>query len=428
MIKKIENKCIGEKTKRLDEFQTFQANNFKEISRENFQKLKTSIKKHHIFFPLVVWQNKQTLVDGHHRIKVLQELRKEGYSIPELPYIEISAKDKKELAEKLLLINSKYAKITEQGLKDFLLNFELSFDGLLEIIDLPEISLDNLESVEEFIGLTDDDEVPDVVETSIQKGDVYQLGEHLLLCGNSLESLAEIMGDQKADMVFTDPPYLMDYQGAMKGDGSKHKRHRKIKNDKLNKAEGDRFLLGIGEQIKKYCQGAFYISFHRLQIDRLMNVLSEVGLKWRNLIIWKKNHHNLSNSDYKALYEPILYGWTDDYTPIVYGWNVDHAWNGDKKEKDVWEISIPSLWEIERTKKNDLHPTMKPVELCLRAIRNSCRRREIVLDLFGGSGSTLIACEKTKRKCRMVELDEQYCQVIINRWQNFTGQTAIKIN
>lgn len=206
-------------------------------------------------------------------------------------------------------------------------------------------------------------------------------------------------------MVFTDPPYLMNYKGAIDGDGNCNKRHEVIKNDNLSKKEGDEFLDKINQMIKTYCKGAFYITFYRLGIDRYFNSMERVGLKYRNLIIWAKNHLNLSNSDYKALYEPIFYGWVNE-----------HNFYGIKGETDIWEIN--------RTKINDLHPTMKPIELCARAIKNSSLENNIVLDLFGGSGSTLIACEQLDRKCCMMELDPKYVDVIVKRWQNLTGKTA----
>jgi DNA modification methylase len=225
-------------------------------------------------------------------------------------------------------------------------------------------------------------------------------------------------------MVFTDPPYLMDFNGAIGGDGIENKRHAPIINDKMSKEDGEKFLIDVSKTIRMFCNGAWYVSFYRLGIDDLFRAMAAAGLKWRSLIIWKKNHFNLSASDYKSIYEPIITGYSDDYTPMLYGWNLEHKFHGRKGETDVWEIEIPSVWEINRTKKNDLHPTMKPVELCERAILNSSKRQQIVLDLFGGSGSTLIACEKNKRRARLMELDPKYCDVIIERWQEFTGGKA----
>jgi len=147
-------------------------------------------------------------------------------------------------------------------------------------------------------------------------------------------------------------------------------------------------------------------------------------MQWRSMIVWKKNNINLSNSDYKSLYEPIITGYADDFDPIFYGWNLEHNWYGEKNERDVWEVELPSIWEIAKTKVNDLHPTMKPVDLVLRGIKNSTKRGQSVLDLFLGSGTTMIAAEKIGRICYGMELDPKYCDVIVKRWQDFTGKTA----
>ena len=275
-----------------------------------------------------------------------------------------------------------------------------------------------------------DDEVPPVPEAPVSKiGDLYELGGHRVLCGNSiqLDTVSGLMGGIRSDMVFTDPPYLMNFDGSVHKDGSKSRnsQHGVIKNDKMSKEDGEQFLYDIATTIRAFNNGAFYITFYRLGIDWIMNACTKAGLKWRNLIIWKKNNHNLSNSDYKSLYEPMIVGWADDYVPVLYGWGQEHDYYGKKSEKDVWEQKLPSIWEIDRTSNNDLHPTMKPVELMLRAILNSSKSGGIVLDLFLGSGSTLIASHKTGRVCYGMELDPKYVDVIVQRYVDFTGNENI---
>lgn len=276
-------------------------------------------------------------------------------------------------------------------------------------------------------GLTDPDQVPEVEGDAVTRlGDVWVLGQHRLVCGSALTDtdMAMLLQGKPADMVFIDPPYLMNYQGAIDGDGNTRSEHGPITNDNLGKREGDAFLRDMAASLRQWCTGAWYVCFYRLGIDRLMQAMADSGLKWRNLIIWKKEHLNLSNSDYKAIYEPIVFGWMDDYTPVLYGWNHRHEFVGPKGAVDVLQIAVPSVWEIDRTKKNDLHPTMKPVALCEAAILNSSRTGQVVLDMFGGSGSTLIACEKNQRRARLIELEPRYCDVIIKRWQEFTGRPA----
>lgn len=233
-------------------------------------------------------------------------------------------------------------------------------------------------------------------------------------------------------MVFTDPPYLMNFQWAMAGDGSHNETHDVILNDNLSRSEWDLFLRDFLALIPLYCRGAWYISFYRLWIDRLFSALADTKMKWRNLIIWKKEHKNLSNSDYQSIYEPIFYWFGDDYTPMVYWWEENHEYFGGKwKQNDVWENIdpiIPSIWEVNRTKKNDLHPTMKPVELVGRAIKNSSKQWELVLDLFLGSGTTMVASHQLGRSCYGVELDPKYCKVILERMLTLDPEIEITRN
>jgi DNA modification methylase len=260
-------------------------------------------------------------------------------------------------------------------------------------------------------GLTDEDAVPEAPEVPITvEGDVWVLGNHRLMCGDStsIDAVDRLMDGRKANMCFTDPPYLMDFTGGIHADGSKsfNAKHGAIKNDKMSKKDGEDFLDAINSVIKSTVDGAFYITFYRLGVDGYYASMERTGLKCRSLIIWDKGNHTLSNSDYMSMYEPIFYGWVNQ-----------HKFYGGKNGMDIWRIK--------RTSKNDLHPTMKPVELVEKAILDGSQINGIVLDIFGGSGSTIIACEKNKRDCRMMELDPKYCDVIIKRWEEYTGKKAI---
>lgn len=212
-------------------------------------------------------------------------------------------------------------------------------------------------------------------------------------------------------MIFTDPPYLMDFTGSVHADGSKsyNEKHGAIQNDKMSREQGDQFIRSIFENIKAYVSGAFYVCFYRLGLDYIYRALDETHLKHRGLIIWNKGNHTLSNSDYMSKYEPIMYGWIDE-----------HNFYGGNSKFDIWDIK--------RTAKNELHPTMKPLELSAEAIINSSQKGDIVLDLFGGSGSTLITCEQLDRNCFVMELDPKYVDVIINRWEEYTGEKAVLIS
>jgi DNA modification methylase len=266
----------------------------------------------------------------------------------------------------------------------------------------------------------EDDFDPDAkFETKVQKGDVWQLGNHRLMCGDSTkaEDVAKLMNGERAVMTFSDAPYNVDFKGSMSnttvnGVMVKHKgantRHEAIHNDKMNKDDFFNFMMKILENIKANVTGAWYLSFSSVNLEELLNPLRASGMDWKSIIIWMKNQATLSMKDYKSRYEPIVYGRFND------------AWYGNRGfEEDIWEY--------QRTLKNDLHPTMKPVPLIGKMVQDGSKEGGIVLDLFGGSGSTMIACEQLKRKCMMMELDPHYCTVIINRWEQLTGQKAERL-
>jgi DNA modification methylase len=207
-------------------------------------------------------------------------------------------------------------------------------------------------------------------------------------------------------MVFTDPPYNVDYANTAKD--KQRGTHRPILNDNLG--EGFyAFLLAAFQPMLHHCKGAVYIAMSSSELDTLQGAFREAGGKWSTFIIWAKNTFTLGRADYQRQYEPILYGWPEGQ---------NRHWCGARDQGDVWNIKKPA--------KNDLHPTMKPVELVERALRNSSRPGDIVLDPFGGSGTTLIAAEKTGRSARLIELDPKYVDVIVRRWQSYTGDQAIR--
>lgn len=251
-------------------------------------------------------------------------------------------------------------------------------------------------------GLTDDDDVPDEQERVVTvAGDVWVMGQHRLLCGDAtvLTDVEKVLAGDLADMCFTDPPYNIDYEGRTKD-------KLKIKNDALG-GKFYEFLKDASANILAVCKGAVYICMSSSELHTLRQAFIEAGGHWSGIIIWVKNHFTLGWGDYRHNYEPIMYGWRDGGT---------HYWCGDRGQSDTWEIKRPTA--------NREHPTMKPVELVERALRNNSKSRDTILDPFGGSGTTIIACEKTGRQARVIELDPKYCDVIVRRWQAFTGQVA----
>ncbi len=258
-------------------------------------------------------------------------------------------------------------------------------------------------------GETDDDAVPEITETPISRpGDVWLLGGHRLLCGDSTkaECFEQLLQGEQVDMVFTDPPYNVNYANTAKD--KMRGTNRAILNDNLGDGFYDFLLAALTPTIAN-CRGGIYVAMSSSELDVLQSAFREAGGKWSTFVIWAKNTFTLGRSDYQRQYEPILYGWPEGAT---------RHWCGDRDQSDVWQIKKPH--------KNDLHPTMKPVELVERAIRNSSRPGNVVLDPFGGSGTTLIAAEKSGRLARLIELDPKYVDVIVRRWQDWTGKQATR--
>jgi DNA modification methylase len=227
-----------------------------------------------------------------------------------------------------------------------------------------------------------------------------------VLCGDATDakSYEVLLQGNEVDMTVTDPPYNVNYANSAKD--KMRGKDRAILNDNLGDGFYD-FLLAALTPIMANCTGAVYVAMSSSELDVLQAAFREAGGKWSTFIIWAKNTFTMGRSDYQRQYEPILYGWPE---------GGKHHWCGDRDQSDVWQIKKPH--------KNDLHPTMKPVELVERAIRNSSKPGDVVLDPFGGSGTTLIAAEKSGRTARLMELDPKYVDVIVRRWQDWTGKFA----
>jgi len=347
------------------------------------------------------------IIAGHGRVLAARKLKLDDVPCIRLGHLTESQKKAYIIADNKLALNSGW---DEEMLKLELLELkEIDYD--IDVIGFDENELAALlNETEVNEGLTDEDAVPEVPEEPITKlGDVWLLGNHRVMCGDSTSiDAVNLLMPETANMIFTDPPYLMNFTGGIHADGSKsfNAKHGGIKNDKMSEDDGNDFLDAINSIIKIKVDGAFYITFYRLGIDKYYASMARSGIQCRSLVIWDKGNHTLSNSDYMSMYEPMFYGWINN-----------HKFYGGKNGMDIWRIK--------RTSKNDLHPTMKPVELVEKAIEDGSQINGIVLDLFGGSGTTIIACEKHNRKSRLMELDPKYCDVIIKRWQDFTGKKAI---
>jgi len=352
----------------------------------------------------IVARSDGTVVDGHLRLKAARRL-----ALGTVPVVLADDLSEAQIKAFRLLAN-RSANWAEWD--DDLLRLELEelreedFDLDLTGFDLDEIDR-LLQGTEAAAGNIDDDEVPQApADPTSKPGDLWLLGNHRLLCGDAtiLDDVERVLDGGLADLTFCDPPYNVDY-----GNSAKDKmrgKDRRIMNDNLG--EGFyRFLYDACVNILTVTKGSTYICMSSSELHTLQKAFTEAGGHWSTFVIWAKNTFTLGRSDYQRQYEPILYGWKE---------GTDHFWCGARDQGDVWFVDRP--------RKNDLHPTMKPVALVERAVRNSSKSRDIVLDPFGGSGTTLIACEKAGRSARLVEMDPKYVDVIVKRWQEFLGKAA----
>jgi DNA modification methylase len=344
------------------------------------------------------------IIAGHGRVLAARKLGLERVPVIELAHMSEAQRRGYVLADNQLALNAGWDEaLLRLELADL---SELGFD--LGLIGVGAGELERLLAGEDRTGLTEDDEVPALPEQAVTKaGDLWMLGEHRLLCGDATVSadVERILEGRLADMSFTDPPYNVDYGSSAKDRLRGNK--RKILNDDLGTGF-EAFLHDACANILSVTKGAVYVCMSSSELHSLQRAFTAAGGKWSTFVIWAKHTFTLGRSDYQRQYEPILYGWPSGH---------DRYWCGARDQGDVWFIDKPA--------KNDLHPTMKPVALVERAIRNSSKTRDIVLDPFGGSGSTLIACEKTGRQARLIELDPRYCDVIVRRWQAWSGERAV---
>ena len=355
-----------------------------------------SIKEFGFKVPIVI-DNDNVIICGHTRYKASKKLKLE-----KVPCIIADDLTPEQIKAFRLADN----KVAEKAEWDFdLLNEEIN--GIFEF-DMQDFGFD-FDNEEESAREVKDIVAPKLPDEPKSKyGDIYQLGNHRLKCGDStsIDDVNKLMDGKKADMVVTDPPYNVAYEG-------KTEEALTIENDSMTSCEFREFLTSAFERVVENLKsgGAFYVWYASREHINFETALNEVGLKVREQLIWVKNSLVLSRQDYHWKHEPCLYGWKD---------GASHKWYSDRSQTTVLEFDRPT--------RSSEHPTMKPIDLIGYQIRNSSKSDDIVLDLFGGSGSTLMACEQLNRTCYTMELDPRYCDVIIKRWEDFTGDKAVLIS
>ena len=348
------------------------------------------------FIGAIILNKDKIIINGHTRVKACKKLGME--TVPAIIVDHLT----KEQEDALRIADNKTGEIAEWN--EDLLRAELK--ALEEAgFGIEDLGFDNSEleallegDVSVSVGETDPNAAPEVPEVAVSRlGEVYVLGNHRLVCGDSTKSedVGRVCKEGEADMWLTDPPYNVAYEGS---------NGLTIQNDSMEDVKFREFLrTAFGHAEKALKPGApFYIFHADSEGYNFRGACHDIGLRVRQCLVWKKNALVLGRQDYQWIHEPCLYGWKE---------GGPHPWYADRSQTTVMEFNKP--------KKNDVHPTMKPVEMLVYLLQNSSKRGDVVLDTFGGSGSTLIACEQTGRVCKTVELDPRYCDAIRRRWAEF---------
>ncbi len=353
-----------------------------------------SIKDFGFKIPIIIDKN-NIIVAGHTRYKAAKEL-----NLSEIPCI-VADDLTDEQIKAFRLVDNKSAELADWNLE--LLNIELE-----NIHDI-DMNLYNFDLTEMLDNVVDDDyEIELPKDPKTKRGNIYKLGNHYLMCGDctNLDDVQKLMQGQKADLIITDPPYNVNYEG-------KTEDNLKIINDNMEDSQFYNFLesafINLNNSLKD--GGAAYIFHADTEGLNFRKAFVDSGFKLAQCLIWSKNTFVMGRQDYQWQHEPILYGWK---------LGAGHYFINDRKQSTILNFDKPS--------RNEEHPTMKPIDLVAYLIKNSSKKNEIIIDFFGGSGSTLIACEQLNRKAYLMELDPRYCDVIVDRWENFTNQKAELIN
>lgn len=446
------NQYLTTERRKLSDLKAADYNPRKALTPEDseYQKIKRSIEEFGYVDPIIINED-GTIIGGHQRCTVLKDL---GYE--EVDVVVVSLDKQREKALNIAL-NKITGEWDELKLKDLLLDLDLGdYDISLTGFESEELTdlVDRLAIEPEAIDddFDESEMLEQISEPKTKLGDVWKLGRHRLMCGDSTsqEDVATLMKGEMADLIITDPPYNVNY-----GDKAEmldtylqkgHRNNSRIKNDNMDNESFYSFMLQIYQSAYEFMrEGAAIYVFHAESTGHIFRqAFLDAGLKLAQCLIWEKNAFVLGRQDYQWRHEPCLYGWKEgaahyfinDRTQdtVILEDDVDFeamkkadliAYIEDMHRKYKDQTSV--IYENKPTR-NDIHPTMKPVTLVGRLMSNSSKSGWNVLDLFGGSGSTLMAAEQLGRTAFLMELDEKFCDVIVKRWEEYTGQSAIRIS
>lgn len=383
--------------------------NAKKHPKEQLEKLARSFKEEGFHGVIVVDENR-VIIAGHGRKHAAIKAGLKTVPIQILRGLTEDQKRSKRLGDN---------KLAESDWLDDILKSELSilndanYDLSLAGFDTSFLNDLNEENTND----PDDCPEPSDVQIRCALGDTWQLGNHTLYVGDSTDeaNVFLLMQDTKADLIVTDPPYNVDYEEKneyLKKYRPSSRKKSDIQNDKMTDGDFSTFLNKVYANYNTISKqgAAIYVFFPSSETLNFINGMVDSGWLFKQMLVWKKNHIVLGRQDYQWIHEPILYGWKE---------GAAHHWYSDRKQTTVLEFDKPA--------RSGEHPTMKPIDILEYLISNSSKQKDVVVDLFGGSGSTLIACEKTKRICKTMELDPKYASVIVERWEKYTGKEAVKL-
>jgi DNA modification methylase len=393
---------------RIDELRPDPANP-RRIGDVELEALTRSMREWGFVQPVLARREDRVVIAGHQRLLAARKL---GMKTAPVIYVDLSV-------EQSRLLNVALNKISGEWDEDLLARMLADLKSLEEVdLTLTGFTGQELGKLLGSLERRERRERPESFDldaaleaarraTRANPGDLWALGDHRLLVGDATDAGAvrRLLGETRPAMAFTDPPYnvsLGDHGGQQRGS-----RKRRIANDAMPAEQWEAFVRGWARNLIESVDGAVYVCMSTKEWPLVSRKLAEAGGHWSDTIIWRKDRFVMGRADYQRQYEPVWYGWRE---------GAKHHWCGDRDQGDVWEIERPSA--------SDAHPTMKPLALVERSIENSSKPGDVVLDLFLGSGSTLIAAERTGRVCHGMEIDAHYASVALARWEAFTGKEA----